>query len=161
MTGISATWTDPKDWNSGETLLEADFDNYISSNLMFLKTPTQSRLTAGTLTTTTSASFVDITGVTITMTTNAYKCNIHFIASIACSTAGLVTTTLLIDGVNVGDATLGIQLGNYAGSSNLPFGFVFPTAVLTAGSHTFKMQWKTSAGTATLQTGWNFYAVER
>lgn len=161
MTAPITQWFPPKDWTPGETLLESDFDEQFSSNLLFLKTPTQDRISAGTTTNTTSASFVDISGVTITMTTNAYKCNVIFGCTIGLSVAATVVMTLLIDGTSVGDASWGLQTITRGAASNDAIGFTFPTDVLSAASHTFKMQWKTSAGTLTLQPGWWFYVEER
>lgn len=161
MTTPTATWSAPRDWSVGETLTEPNFDTYISSNLLFLKTPTQERITAGTTTNTTSATFVDISGVTITKTTGAYKCDVIFAGSAGVSSAASAVITLLIDGTNVGNASTGITAFTLAASEGGNLSFIFPTAVLTAGSHTFKCQWKTSAGTLTLNAGWNFYIVER
>jgi hypothetical protein len=161
MTGISATWTDPKDWTPGETLTEPDFDNYLSSNLKFLKTPTSSRLANQATTTTTSASFVDITGVTLTISTNAYEATVYFVGSIGISTAGNIGISLLVDGVATGDAAWGNNFIISTGAQTFPIGIPFRTVALTAGSHTFKLQWNTSAGTATLRPGWAFFAIER
>jgi hypothetical protein len=159
MTVVTANYTLPYDWTTGETITEALLDA-TNSNIMFLKTPTQDRITAGATTNTTSTSYVDIALATRTITTNAFKANVAFSGAGSISVAGTVLVTLLIDGVNVGDSVAGITgfTGGINGAGNL--GFFFPTATLTAASHIFKLQWKTTAGTATLNNGWTFYVWE-
>lgn len=159
MPSPTATWVAPPDWNAGDTITETLLDN-ISSDLLFLKTPTQDRISAGATTTTTSTSFVDIALATRTITTNAYKVNVAFSGAGSISVAGTVIITLLIDGTNVGDSVAGITgfTGGINAAGNL--GFFFPSVPLTAASHIFKCQWKTTGGTATLNPGWNFYVWE-
>lgn len=161
MTTPTATWNGARDWAAGETLTEPSFDNYLSSNLLALKTPPQARTTAGTTTSTTSAVLVDIALVTHTITTTAAAAEVMFTGIIGVTVACSMITTLLIDGANVGNATWGIATVVRAAASTDTLSYVFRSAVLTAGSHTFKMQWLVTAGTATLQPGWNFYVVER
>ncbi len=161
MTAPSATWRTPKDWAAAGTLFESDFDDYLSSPLMFLKDPTQDGVRAGTTTNTTSASFVDIAGVTKTITTNAARARMLFVGSVNLSVAATVGITLLVDGTSVGDATTGLQYITRGAGSNDPFCIVFHTVTLTAASHIFKAQWKTSAGTLTLQAGWHFEVIEQ
>jgi hypothetical protein len=155
------TYTEPKVWTAGETLTKTDFDAQISENMRFVKSPTSSRLANQATTTTTSASFVDITGVTLTISTNAYEATIMFTGSIGISTAGNIGISLLVDGAATGDAAWGNNFIISTGAQTFPVGFTFRTVALTAGSHTFKLQWNTSAGTATLRPGWAFFAIER
>jgi hypothetical protein len=159
---MPATWTEPpKTWSAGETLTHTDFNTYFRDNMMALKTPNQTRLAAGVTTNTTSTSFADISGVTITRVVNASKVDVMFTGSIATAAAATFFVTLLIDGVNVGDATTGITGAQFTAAGGCNFSFTYPTDVLTAASHTWKLQWKTSASTITLNTGWSFYVVER
>jgi hypothetical protein len=155
------TYTAPIVWTSGMTLTKADFDAQISGNIEFLKSPTNSRIANQATTTTTSASYVDITGVTRTIITNAYEATVMFVGSVAISTAGNIGLSLLVDGSATGDAAWGNQFIISTGAQTFPVCIVYRTAALTAGSHTFKIQWNTSAGTATLRPGWYLEALER
>lgn len=153
-------WTDPRDWVVGETVLTALLDA-VSDDLTFLKTPTQARTTAGASTSTASTSLVDIASVTHTITSNVAVVEVIFAGVISMAAAGNPTLTLLIDGVNQGDVSWGLATLVRTAASSDSISFVFRTASLTAAAHVFKVQWKVSASTATLQAGWNFYVVER
>src|SRR3972149_3801015 len=62
-----------------------------------------------------------------------------------------VTLTATVDGTNVGNATYGLQIVQIAGAGgNYPFCVAFRYTVAAAGAHTVNLQWKTSAGTATI-----------
>lgn len=154
-------WTAPTTRTTGVLVTASIWNTDVVDNLTFLKTPTQSRLSAGATTNTTSAAFVDMTGVTITMSTNAAAAEVGFVGSFNISVAATAVVTLLVDGTNQGDATQGLQHVPATAATNAGISLVFRTATLSAGSHTFKLQYKTSAGTLTLLAGWSFWAVER
>ncbi len=108
------------------------------------------KLTGGDITTA-SASFVDLTGATVTITTGATRCMVSFSGAFTINAIATGFVTLLIDGVNQG-GTQGIVAVTIASSgflTNVSFQFT-TTAVLSAGSHTFKIQWRTQTGTATM-----------
>lgn len=103
--------------------------------------------------TTTSGTYVDLTDMSITMITNDSPVEIIFTGTFSHSTAGpRVNVILDIDGTDktasgrrtesaVADGTFGLSL-NWLEN-------------LSAGSHTFKIQWLTTAATATA------YGIER
>jgi hypothetical protein len=157
---MPAIWTPGYNWTDGEVIPENLLQD-ISNSLDFLKTPTQDRLVNQATTSTTSTSFVDIAGMTITKTTNAYAVEVGFVGSFYTGAALTGDITLLVDGVNQGDATRGLQTVLSTGIWSIPAGFVFRTDVLTAASHIFKLQWKTSTSTLGVQAGWSFWIVER
>jgi hypothetical protein len=110
--------------------------------------------TAGNYTTT-SGTFVDVdaTNLALTITTLARRVRISLVAS------GLINTVnaflyvdVDLDGARLGgDNGIIIQREDSAATSryrNMSFSWI--TDVLTAASHTFKLQWKVSAGTGTL-----------
>ncbi len=105
--------------------------------------------------TTTSATFVDMTGVTITITTGATRCMIEFTADVfhSSATPQSISIALLIDGASQGGTGGNLGVTSVAVNSGINVSFTFLTDVLSAGSHTFKIQWKTSAATATVQAG--------
>lgn len=113
------------------------------------------KLTSGDITTT-STTFVDLTGATVTITTGAHRCRISAILNISNGTTLRSTEIdLAIDGtLQGGSGGLVISGGASDASPNWIANFTFVTAVLTAASHTFKLQWKTSgAGTSAVRAG--------
>jgi hypothetical protein len=108
--------------------------------------------TAGDYTGLSSTSFADVDGtnLSITLTTGARRCRIDVIAVATPSTSNVVALDILIDGALQGQA-LGLNfISGYANTFCIPMGFSFTTAALSAGSHTFKLQYKVSSGSATL-----------
>jgi hypothetical protein len=103
--------------------------------------------TSGDLTTS-STTFIDATGMSITAVTKARRCMVVINAVTYDNTAGKSAILELdIDGSPQGEA-LGISFGT--GTDNLPHHFTLITDELTAGEHTFKLQWKVNGGTGTL-----------
>ena len=107
--------------------------------------------TAGDLTTTNVApSWVDLTGMSVTITTGAHRCLITVVASAKHSASDTICLNLDIDGVSQGQA-LGCCFADSLSSQNRNLSFSWLTAALTAASHTFKLQFATgSAGTMTV-----------
>ena len=105
---------------------------------------------------TNSTSFIDITGMSITTTTGANKVMIIFRAT-AWSNSTLQTNNkllILVDGVAVpgaGSIFGHLQVNNPTANIDYPMEVVVFTNALTATSHTFKAQIRTSAGTITLR----------
>jgi len=99
--------------------------------------------------TTTSASFVDLLTVTIT-TIASTVCKIYFTVSASHTTAEAATTfQLLIDGSAVrGLATYQPKFG---GGFQCGGALIYRKTGLSAASHTFKIQWKTSGSTAQIR----------
>jgi len=111
----------------------------------------QALITTGDITTA-SNTFVDLTGVTVTITTAAHRCLCVFSASIKNTAIGNGQfVTLLVDGTNQGGTNGLIELDCAGTAFYGNAGFSFVTASLTAASHTFKIQWRVGAGTSTCQ----------
>lgn len=95
---------------------------------------------------TTSTSFVDLTGASITMTTAAVRCLVIVSLMAINSNAGQsVCFDVDIDGTRFANTTNGIA--RMVGTTWTPIQFQFFTDVLSAASHTFKIQWRVSANT--------------
>ena len=108
-------------------------------------------LTSGDLTTS-STSFVDATGLTTTITTGAHRCVVIFTAAgHAPGVNNNMAVDLAIDGTRQGQ-TYGLVITQAANANvhNENLSFVYVTDALSAGSHTFKIQWRVDAGTGTL-----------
>lgn len=110
--------------------------------------------TAGDISTT-STTFVDATSLSIVGTTGARRCLVGFTGFVYHGTnqAGIYIQ-LDIDGTDqggafgmVGETT--ISGGNDAHNAS----FVYMTDVLTAASHTFKIQWRVTSGTGNMYAG--------
>lgn len=103
--------------------------------------------TAGDLTTS-STSFVDATGMSITMTTGANRVLIGVIAIGAVNTnQEYIELTIDVDGTPQG-GTRGLTRARFstAAQDNRNLSFTYLTDTLTAASHTFKLQWKVVNG---------------
>ena len=97
--------------------------------------------------TTTSTTFVDLTGASVTMTTAAVRCLVMFSANVVNSNAGQSAFfDVDIDGTRYANTTNGMSQ-TAGGTGNWHIAFTFMTDVLSAASHTFKVQWRVSANT--------------
>jgi hypothetical protein len=107
------------------------------------------KLTTGDLTTT-SATFVDATGLTVTLTTAAVRCLVLFSAVLLNSGSDKTTFDIAVDGTRQGQS---YGLG-YNGDNPLEAhhtSITYLTGVLTAASHTIKIQWRVDGGTGTMR----------
>ncbi len=148
---MTATWTQPRTWSVGELTTAALMNQHLRDELDWLKTPTESgKLTFAADFTTTSTSYVDLTGLTtgsITWFGGGLDVDLRLTASMS---AGSLTATfqLLVDGVF--ECVLGSQTFA-ATATNLNCSYTHHIAALSAGSHTIKVQVKTSGGTLTIK----------
>jgi len=102
--------------------------------------------------TTASTSFVDVdaTDLSITITTGARRALIVANVVVSHSTSARVDLDVDLDGARLGQ-TLGLASTRMTGTGILhSLAICHLTAVLSAASHTFKLQWKTDTGTATM-----------
>lgn len=107
-------------------------------------------LTTGNLATS-SSTFSDATGLTITITTAAVRCIVTFTATGNISTTGQLDVDLVIDGTRVAAShTHGLAFLGGGASVFGSVGFFYLTDVLSAASHTFKIQFRATAGTGTI-----------
>lgn len=147
------TWTIPKTWSTGELVTASLLNTHLRDNLDALKDPPTAAYMANESSnyTTTSTSFVDVdaTNMALTLDTNGGAVLIGF-HGYANNAAGIVYFDVEIDGVRMaGDDGLLRSTAN----SNYSICFVVLKTALSAGSHTFKLQWRVTASTATLYAG--------
>jgi hypothetical protein len=146
---MPATWTTPKNWNVGELLIASDLNTHLRDNLEWLKNrPFNSA--AISVTNTTSASFVQMTGSTVSLTSMGGNIMMVFTGSVAGSATGNTgTLDLAIDGTRQGDVTTGLTvIVHPAASYNDICCMVFMTSTPpSAAAHNYSIYWKTSAGT--------------
>lgn len=105
--------------------------------------------------TTTSTSFTDLTGMTVTFTTGAFPVVYGLSGSTRHSDAnGDWSFDIDIDGTRQSTAVLGlVQLQNdgTAVSKDISIGLTGQSAALSAASHTIKVQWLVNGGTGTVK----------
>lgn len=98
-------------------------------------------------TTTTSTSFVDLLTLTLTTEYSFVECHFTSCPQITAGTAANISFQLLVDGVSVAKTHNRI-LGS--GAIYAPSSIRYKTGLLTPDNHIFKIQWATSAGTASI-----------
>ena len=159
------TWTTPKtNWNTGELVTAADM-NAMNENLAALKQPATAVYTTTADITADVREFTDIDSenLNLTLTTAGGDVLVHFHGSITQRDNHTVYLDIKIDEALLGgaDGTLVNQLPNPSGSNHGTSIVSFTRLIqnLSAGSHTFKLQWK---GTTTqiLKVGAQFWARE-
>lgn len=124
--------------SSWSTWIDASGSGGAADNLQAGKV----KRTAGDFTTA-STSFVDVTGMSVTLTTGARRC----LVSVSCvisanNVAATMALTLDIDGTDQGGATVGfLSISQHASTNeSVDASFSFLTDALTAASHTFKLR---------------------
>ncbi len=147
---MTSTWVDLIDTPAaaGDQLTADEILNVIYGDLDFLRNPprdTYSLSTGGSNITTTSTTFTDLTGFTRTITTQGGLVRVMFRVR-ANSTAARFD--LLLDGVSVTADNDG--LGAVAPVSTFGNNCFIVILAPTAGSHTFKIQWRVTTGTGTV-----------
>jgi hypothetical protein len=151
---MTAIWTLPRTWATGEIVTAAMLNQYLRDELDYLKARPVARVTDldGTVSNTSSTSFVDITGATVSITTSGSSRLL--IAGNVCwseSSAASAFLTALVDGTNQGDATNGIVYETALTTAQHVAAFSFITAAaVTDAAHTVKLQYRTSANTLTV-----------
>lgn len=143
-------WTTPRTWVAGEVPTAAIMNAHVRDNLNALKDPPQAvAQNWNTTITTTSTSFVNLTGADVTVVTTGGRLMIGFHTPHAASGGGTTYFTITIDGVEVSGHANGVALVTASGTSQMSF--VYLTAALAAGAHTVKIQWRVNDGARTAQ----------
>lgn len=150
-------YTSPKTWSS-EVLTDTDLNTYIRDNQIALKDPPSSdyQVNEGSDYTTTSTSFADVdaTNLALSITTTGGDVVVSFFASVGNSASSIIHFNVDVDGspFAADDGCFGIAT---TGASAVRHAIAFTILVtgLSATSHTFKIQWKVVAGTATMWAG--------
>ncbi|NBW19049.1 MAG: hypothetical protein EBR82_64845 [Caulobacteraceae bacterium] len=142
---MPAIWTAPRDWKAGEIVTPALMNAHVRDNISWLKTPTSGFKLVSSDIATTSTSFVDITGASVSITTNGGNVLCMFTACYTASTS----LTLQIRFTQDGSPTVQLaQLTNPTTTGQMLscFWLLQPAA----GAHTFTVQHK-----AAIETGWS------
>lgn len=145
---MTAIWTAPRTWAVGELVTAALMNTHVRDNLDWLKTPIAASATWSSNFTTTSASYVDITGATVTLTTNGGGVDVFVLFDLTDSLAATVYIQLVIDGVAYQRIATIVLAASEIKPCAIPLHI--PAASLSAASHTIKLQALTNAGTLTV-----------
>lgn len=109
-------------------------------------------LTSGSITTT-STTYVDATGLSVTLTTGAHRVLICGNISAKCP-GNTLSLSIDIDGTQYPASNAVSFLAGFTGGGAtldfLPSNFAFVSPVLSAASHTIKVKWKVGGGTGTI-----------
>jgi len=154
-------YTSPKTWTN-EPLTASDLNTYIRDNLLALKSPPSDNyeVTAGGYTTT-STSFVDVdaTNLSFTLNTGGGDILVSLVAVLNAPAGTIVGKfDIVVDGISV-SAGSGIS-SNYITTQLENCSFPYLITGVSPGTHTFKLQWKTSANTFGMQPKTQFWARE-
>lgn len=151
-------WTTPKTWTTGETLTASDFNTHIQDNLNALKDPPSANYDVNEASNYTIASGtfadVDATDLALAITTNGGDVMVGFHGYVS-ATGGAPNVVHFDVHESSGGARLGGDDGMIAIATTGDAAFTRLITGLSAGAHTFKLQWKTntSSSTATLFAG--------
>lgn len=148
-------WTTPRTWSANELVTATIMNTHIRDNLNALKSPPSGNYEADEVAdyTTTSTSFTDIdaTNFAFTLNTNGGDVIVTFVGNIR-TASGRVYLTVDVDGSPVAGDDGICRMGGTGNEE--PFAFSYLVTGLSAGAHTFKLQWKMGINaTATLYAG--------
>ncbi len=162
-------WTAPRTWATGEIVTAAALNTHLRDNLEFLKAQVDAPLAvtsagSGAIPTTTSGTFVDVhANYVITMTTTGAPLLLGFSGTWKSASSGAdCCLDVTIDSTRIGHSSYGLMLMQAASADQVqPFSHLRVIS-LAAGSHTFRLQWRVSTGTLSInQTATTqFYVVE-
>lgn len=169
-------WTDIPDKSTGDLMDETWYDDYFKANMEYLLAPNAgvALYNAGAHYTTTGGSFANVDGTNLSKTITTYGGHVLVAfngtaGATGGSSSGSVAFDFTVDGTRHGDAnTLGlIQTGALGSGGTESVSFACLVTGLSAGSHTFTLQWRRASGDRTMQlystTATNpaaFYVVE-
>ena len=148
-------WTAPKTWSS-EPLTSLDLNQNVRDNLNHLKNRLDSSVgkfvSGEAMLQTTATEFVDVDAVnlSLTLTTHGGDVLLGFTGTAQSGRpAGAFYFNVAVDEVNyvADDGIICNQIsGSVDNNRRKPLSFVMLIPGLSAGSHTFKLRWKTDAG---------------
>lgn len=149
-------WTTPKTWAVDELVTASALNTHLRDNLNALKTPPSAHYECNEASdyTTSGTSFADVdaTNLALTITTNGGDVLVHFHGLVSNTVGRVFLDVYESDGAAriAGDDGM-IRSGLNGEAETLTFTRLITG--LSAGEHTFKLQWKVNTGTGTLYAG--------
>lgn len=145
---MTATYTTPRTWVAGEIVTASLLNTHLRDMMDYLKARPAARASDldGTVLSTSSTSFVDVTGASVSITTSGSSRLLILASGVFDTGAGVETiyVTAVVDGVNQGDSSIGFtqSLTNEPQSWSLVH---LTSAAVSDGAHTVKLQARVSA----------------
>lgn len=152
-------YTAPRTWVTGELVTATLLNTHIRDNMDALKAPPTSVYNVNEAsdyqTTGTSFADVDATDLALTITTTGGDVEVWFSGAVDISSStSKVYLDVAQDGTRVGgDDGIVMFEGNTLYNGTLVMSFKILVQSVSAASHTYKLQWKISTGTATMWAG--------
>lgn len=141
-------WTTPRTWAASELVTATQLNEQLRDNLNALKGPPRDhKVTVSSAFSTTSTSFVTVTGAEAQCTTAGGRLMISAFGTLGANTTLTAALSLLLDGTSrQGNSTDGLQRVYVPGGGVNGFGFVYLSFALSAANHTIALQIKTNTG---------------
>ena len=134
-------WTTPKTWATGELVTAADLNTHLRDNLNFLLSPNfQEAVGSGTDFSTTSTTYADITGMSVTITTAGGNLLVSAFGRFTGSAGANAFLAINLDGTDYEVNTAATVSG-----SGL-YVCALRRFVVSAGAHTVKLRLRTESG---------------
>lgn len=151
-------WTTIPAMTTGYLYTAADYNALLKGNLEQLKTRPVARTEShsGTIMTTSSTSWVDVTGMSASVTTSgssriAVWGQVIFSGATQASPDNNLVATIAIDGVNQGNGTFGLAYGRgFNPNERFSLTFFCLSGVLSDSAHTAKLQVQVFGTAATM-----------
>lgn len=173
---MTATWTTPQTWANSVLVDATQLNTHIRDNMdyLFTRPKTLSSVNAASDVSTTSTSFTDVDGagtdLTLSVTTNGGRLLVGFTGSMSNGGGYRGYLDVDVDGTRLG-LDDGVASFSATASATANVSFTAMTGVLSVGTHTVKLQWKTAnvagavtcymgAGTAAYDLHPQFWAIE-
>jgi hypothetical protein len=152
-------YTAPATFSAGQLVTATDLNTQVRDNLIALKDPNSAHyeLNESVDYTTTSTAFVNIDAtagklslsITLAVVADVF---IFFTGAVENSGGNRINFDVTMDGTRIaGDDGLMVMTVGVALAT--PVYFTLMKTAVSAAAHTFNLQWKTSAGTATMYAG--------
>jgi len=149
---MPATWRTPITWTVGQLVTATNLNEQLRDNLEFLKTPPTALYNVNQASdyTTTSTTFVDVDATNLLLTIATAGGDVLIVFMGYGGGTSRLYFDIAIDGVRMAGDDGFLSAVN---AVNTPITLVALKQGLSAGSHTFKLQWKVNSGTGTLYAG--------
>lgn len=141
-------WVTLRDLETNDIVLESDMDG-IKGNIEYNRSPLADEVLNSADFTTSSATFVDVTGAEVTISLTGTTARVVCMGSLKVTTIGhKAVINISVDGT---DVTTDADAFVFTVDSQNGYAFcvVYTVTGLTAGSHTFKMRAKNVGGSQT------------
>lgn len=139
---MPAVWTAPHTWANAEVITATLLNQHVRDNFEWLKTPASASAVLTSDISTTSTSFTDATGLSVTFTTTGGSVLALAMLTVDAASSELAVFRYMIDSTPT--PQLAITNANNNLDQCVPLMWLFTS--VSAASHTIKVQWRSSGG---------------